>query len=301
MLARLLRRLLLSQAVAGALLGGWLWRQTGASFWFVAIFAIGLPLTVAGIVILTTAIKSRAPGAPAAWWRSVVSECLTGIRVFMLMQPWAKGTPTVQRELSTGVASRVPVVLVHGYICNHRVWDRMVAHLRRAGHPVLAIDLEPLFASIDDYAPLLDRAVAELSHQTGATRVALVGHSMGGLAIRAWLRVHGTAHVATVITLGSPHAGTQLDPHPKTPNGQQMAWGSRWLQDLATSETNATRSLMHIGLTPQDNIVYPQRDQVLPGVPVTVFDGRGHLELCLDQAVMDWVTQVLEACSSPDN
>lgn len=301
MLARLLRRLLLSQAVAGALLGGWLCRQTGASFWFVGLSAIGLPLMVAGSVSLTTAIKSRAPGAPAAWWRSVVSEYLAGIRVFMLMQPWAQGQPAVQRELTTGVAARVPVVLVHGYICNHRIWDRMAEHLRRAGHPVLAIDLEPLFTSIDDYAPLVDRAVTALRYQTGATRVALVGHSMGGLAIRAWLRVHGTAHVATVITLGSPHAGTQLDPHAKTQNGRQMAWGSRWLQDLSASETAATRRLMHIGLTPQDNIVYPQRDQVLPGVPVTVFNGLGHLELCLDQAVMAWVAQVLEACSSPDN
>ena len=38
------------------------------------------------------------------------------------------------------------------------------------------------------------------------------------------------------------------------------------------SPTGAARALLRIALTSQDNIVYPQREQVLPGVPVTVFD-----------------------------
>ena len=69
----------------------------------------------------------------------------------------------------------------------------------------------------------------------------------------------------------------------------------RWLQDLAASESPATRALLRIALTPQDNIVYPQREQVLPGAPVTVFDGLGHLQLCLAPAVIAWVLAVIGA------
>ena len=73
-----------------------------------------------------------------------------------------------------------------------------------------------------------------------------------------------------------------------------MCWRSPWLQDLVAGETPASRSLMRIAITAHDHIVYPQRDQVLPEVPVTVFDGLGHIELCLNSAVIDWVLQQLD-------
>jgi pimeloyl-ACP methyl ester carboxylesterase len=212
--------------------------------------------------------------------------------IFMLRQPWAK-TPEVLLPDNTRPV-RVPVVLVHGYLCNHRVWDAITRRLLEAGHPVLAVNLEPLFTSIDRYAPLIEQAVETLRRHTGASQVALVGHSMGGLVIRAWMRAHGHARVARVLTLGTPHAGTQVAPSGRTPNGAQMEWQSHWLQTLAQGETPHARSLMRIALTPQDNIVFPQMAQVLDGVPVTVFEGRGHLELCLDDAVINWVLQELK-------
>ena len=292
MLSRLLRHLLLGQLLAGALMGWVIARQTGSGSWLALLVALLLPVATIKLSILTTALKSRVAGAAALWWRSLIGEILAALQVVLLQLPWAKDRPRVQ--LATGTPSGLPVLLVHGYVCNHRVWDTMAKRLGHAGHAVLALDLEPVFTSIDAYAASIDDAVEQLCHQTGAQKVALVGHSMGGLAIRAWLRAHGSARVARVITLGTPHAGTQIAHLVPTPNGQQMGWRSAWLQELAASESAATRSLMRIALTPQDNIVYPQREQVLPGVPVTVFDGLGHLELCLDKAVIDWVLQQLD-------
>ena len=298
MLSRLLRRLLLGQVLAGAVLGWFIARQTGAGLWLVAVTALLLPLATLKLSILTTAIKSRAPGANALWWRSLFGEYGASIRVYLLQQPWAKAAPEIipvaRPSFPTSSRPRLPVVLVHGYLCNHRVWDAMADQLHRAGHPVLGVDLEPLFTSIDRYAPLIEQAVAQLCRQTGASKVALIGHSMGGLAIRAWMRSHGSGRVATAITLGTPNVGTQIAHLTPTPNGQQMCWHSAWLQELAASETASTRSLMRIALTPQDNIVYPQREQVLEDVPVTVFDGLGHLELCFDKNVIAWVLQQLE-------
>lgn len=292
MLSRLLRRLLLGQLLAGALLGTWIARQTGASPWLVLLTALLLPLLTIKLSVLATALKSRAPGTrTAVWWRSLVGEVLTALRMYLLQMPWARARPAVQAASAS--PQRVPVLLVHGYLCNHRVWDAMASQLRRAGHPVLALDLEPLFTSIDHYAPLMDEAVAALCRQSGARQVALVGHSMGGLVIRAWMRAHGSARVARVITLGTPHAGTQMAQLTPTANGKQMEWHSAWLQQLTAGESAATRALMRIALSPQDNIVYPQREQVLPDVPVTVFEGLGHLELCRDGAVMAWVLQQL--------
>lgn len=291
MLSTLLRRILLAQILTGALLGWLVTRQTEAPGWLAWVGALALPLLGALVATVLTAVKSRTPGQPGLWWRSLVFEFWAGLVIFMLRQPWAK-TPAVLLPDST-TPVHVPVVLVHGYLCNHRVWDAITRRLLAAGHPVLAVNLEPLFTSIDRYAPLIEQAVETLRRHTGASQVALVGHSMGGLVIRAWMRAHGHARVARVLTLGTPHAGTQVAPSGRTPNGAQMEWQSQWLQTLAQGETPHARSLMRIALTPQDNIVFPQMAQVLDGVPVTVFEGRGHLELCLDDAVINWVLQEL--------
>jgi pimeloyl-ACP methyl ester carboxylesterase len=292
MLSRFIRIILFIQVLAGAGLGWWITRQTGATPWLMVVTALLLPPCATVLTVLTGALKSRTPGAPALWWRSVFCECRACLRIFLLQLPWAASPPGV--KLASATPPRLPVLLVHGYLCNHRVWDAMTEPLRDAGHPVLAIDLEPLFTSIDDYAPLIDKAVAELCRQTGAEKVALVGHSMGGLAIRAWMRVHGTHRVARIVTLGTPHAGTKIDLHPKTANGKQMLWHSAWLEELAASESDASRSLMRIALTPQDSIVYPQCEQVLREVTATEFDGLGHLELCCHAAVIKWVLVQLD-------
>ncbi|MES2877773.1 MAG: alpha/beta fold hydrolase [Pseudomonadota bacterium] len=296
MSSRLLRRLLVSQIVTGILLGWFIARQTHASLWLVVLFALLMPSVLTAMMTLILAIKSRTPGAHALWLRSLGGECVAAIRMMTFKMPWSFSPPVVKRPTASPSSSPapLPVVLVHGYLCNHRIWDAMSDSLLRAGHPVLGVDLEPLFTSIDDYAPLIEQAVTELCRQTGASQVALVGHSMGGLAIRAWLRAYGSNRVDRIITLGTPHVGTRVDLHPKTANGQQMLWHSTWLQELTASETAATRSLMRLALSPQDSIVYPQREQVLEGVPVTVFDGLGHLELCLDPAVIAWTVQELE-------
>ena len=192
-----------------------------------------------------------------------------------------------------GTEAKIPVVLVHGYLCNHRIWDDVTRMLRAQGHTVYAVNLEPVFGSIDQYAPVLENAVQALLQHTGQSQVALVGHSMGGLAIRAWMRAHGTERVARVITLGTPHAGTRLAKGSPAKNAKQMQWASAWLQELGANETDALRQRFRIALTPQDNIVCPQRAQVLPGITPIVFEGIGHLQMCIDPTVLQWLKQEL--------
>jgi triacylglycerol lipase len=288
MLASLLRRIIFFQCFMGGLLGWWITREFEISAGWALVGAVMLPVAAIKLMVLFAAVRAYAPGSNLLlWWRAIIGENWSTLRLALLEMPWTFRAPAVLP--ATGTARLAPVVLVHGYVCNHRIFDRLIVNLRHAGHPVLAVDLEPLFTSIDDYAPLLEQAVERLRQETGATQVALIGHSMGGLAIRAWMRAHGTARVARVITLGTPHAGTRADPYPFTPNSLQMVWRSPWLQTLANSESQATRDLVKIALSPQDAIVFPQREQVLQGVPVEVFEGLGHIELCFNAAVRDWV------------
>ncbi len=291
MLARLLRFTILLQAMTGAAVGLWLLPETHSPLWRAIAGAAIFPLITMLLVNLYSTVRSKAQEPAAHWWASFIGEFTAGARIFLLRQPWTVAPPTVLPP--TGTLARTPVVLVHGYLCNHRIWDDVAADLRAQGHAVLAVNKEPLFTSIDNYATTIEAAVNELCKHTNAKQVALVGHSMGGLSIRAWMRAYGTNRVARVLTLGTPHAGTQIASGTRTPNGRQMQWQSTWLADLNASESDTTRSLIRIALTPQDNIVYPQRAQVLAGLEATVFHGIGHLQMCLDPAVRAWVREQL--------
>ena len=72
----------------------------------------------------------------------------------------------------------------------------------------------------------LGQVIADVLAATGADRVVLVGHSMGGLAIREYLQrrsadgaptwwvepgAEGGHHVAAVVTYGTPHQGSNLN------------------------------------------------------------------------------------------
>lgn len=307
MLALFLRALYLFQLLCGAVLGNWLAMQSAqhghgafALLW-VPLATLGLPLLLQFLVILNAMIQSRTGDVGARWWRQLWAEYRSAVVIFMLRQPWPRRANGVQKPLSRIDAapepSAVPVLLVHGFLCNHRVWDDMAQALRQAGHPVLALDMEPLFASIDNYAVVIEAAVTRLQAATGAPQVALVGHSMGGLAIRAWLRTLNTAQrgrVARILTLGTPHQGTRIPQPVATTNGVQMGWHSSWLQALQAGEGTEQHTLMHIALNLNDNICFPQRDQVLPGVAVTEFHGIGHLEMCRHPRVINWTCQQLD-------
>lgn len=304
MLARLLRWIYLVQLLVGGLIGSWAAVQV-APQWGAAALAL-IPVTALAwvifwqaVVIGSSMLLSRQPGPMAPWLKAVWGELMAALLIFGLRLPWTRGKPGVLPP-TTPSRSLPPVLFVHGFVCNHRVWDTITPKLRAQGHSVLTLDLEPLFTSIDDYAPLIDQAVTQLCVQTGADQVVLVGHSMGGLAIRAWLRAFGAARAAKIITLGTPHRGTQAPQWASTPNGAQMAWESDWLADLAQSETPATRQRMSLALTQHDNIVYPQCEQQLTGAQVTEFNGIGHLQMCLDNGVIGWLLREVEVTNPPE-
>lgn len=288
MLARLLRKILAFQATIMAVLSATTVWALGWPAWAgLLIFAL-LPLLL--VSAWTLKITRHACPEQPLWpdvWRASLGEAWWCYRFFVTRLPWAWRAPQLQP--AQGPDTGIGVVLVHGFVCNHRVWDDLAPTLRARGHAVLAVDLEPVFASIDDYAEAIDQAVQSLCAHTGRQQVALVGHSMGGLAIRAWMRAHGTVRAAVAVTLGTPHQGTQVAPHARAPNGKQMVWQSAWLANLASGETSQTRALFRIAITPQDAIVFPQRAQVLPDVVPQVFDGLGHVQLCSNAKVMDWV------------
>lgn len=197
-----------------------------------------------------------------------------------------------------------PVLLIHGYGCNSGYWHPMSTVLRAARITHYAIDMEPVFGSIDDYSPRIAAAVEELCRDTGSERIVVVAHSMGGLAVRAYLRDFGARRIARIVTLGTPHHGTALAQFGLGTNSREMHWvvneeerpGSEWLCRLSRREDPALYRLFVSIYSRHDNIVSPQDSSVLPGAQNIALHGIGHVALGFDPQVQALVVRkILEA------
>jgi triacylglycerol esterase/lipase EstA (alpha/beta hydrolase family) len=201
-------------------------------------------------------------------------------------------------------STALPVLLLHGYGCNSGYWSHLTPRLDAARISHAAIDLEPLMGDIDGYAPRVQAAVQQLCAASGAARVVIVAHSMGGLVARAWMRAHGTAQVARVITLGTPHHGTCMAAFGIGVNAAQMRRAFRdeppecaWLRDLAQGEDAAARALVTSLYTHHDNIIAPQTSSELPGARNLAFGGVGHVALGRNPRVLDVVMAEIAAAA----
>jgi triacylglycerol esterase/lipase EstA (alpha/beta hydrolase family) len=168
-----------------------------------------------------------------------------------------------------------------------------MAKLRSAGVPFVAVNLEPLFGSIDNYVDIVDEAVRRLESATNEAPV-LVAHSMGGLAVRAWLSMaNNVARVHRVVTIGTPHHGTWLARFGHAANGRQMRIDSPWLQQLVRSESPRHYALFTCFYSHCDNIVFPASTATLPGASNRHVAGTAHVHLAFQDApfaeTMQWV------------
>lgn len=267
--------------------------------WWLALASTLAALNVhAAVLALQFTALSRTdpgPGIPAptaaalfaAWWR----EACTGLQVFCWRQPFR--SHALPNRLARSASGKRGVLLIHGFVCNRGLWNPWMHRLQAIDAPFVAINLEPVFGSIDKYVQSIDDAVAQLNALTGHPPV-VVAHSMGGLAVRAWLRdQQSDDRVHSVVTIGTPHKGTWMARFAITANTRQMRRSSPWLQALAAGETPQRRAMFTCFFGHCDNIVLPASTARLPGADNRHVPGVGHVHMAFQPAVYEEVLKRL--------
>ena len=229
---------------------------------------------------------------------ALVAACVLALFGVALLARGGGSVPDGVDQNRTG-----PVLLVPGYGGSTASLQVLADALRNEGRDVVLVELPG-----DGRGDLRDqarqvRAAADAAVARGAPSVDVVGYSAGGVVVRLWAAAGGVAVARRVVTLGSPHHGTQvaamgatLAPEACPTACRQLVPGSDLLEGLEeTPEGPVWTSVW----TAQDETVTPPETARLSGavniqVQQVCADARvSHGQLPHDPLVLGLVTRAL--------
>jgi triacylglycerol lipase len=297
MIANILRVILLGQFVLAVAIGWAVWRVSG-SLWWAGFAAAVLPALLhllflgAGFAISVYVNHGNVAArlSMGSWLTAWLKEWRVSMLTFHWRQPLRVNAVADSPE---GVHGR-GVIFVHGYFCNRGMWAPLMRRLEIQGVPVMAITLEPAFGSIDAYATPVRQAVERMCRANGDKPI-VVGHSMGGLAIRAYIAAHGSDAVARLITIGTPHHGTYHAQLGRGANAKQMRLDSEWQRSNAAKLSIEDRAKFTCIYSNADNIVAPFESAMLADADNRHVPGCGHMTLGLVPQVDTAIAQALQS------
>jgi triacylglycerol lipase len=267
-----------------------------------ALLMLAGPSLVLALEYLLLLVVRRGDPAPHAsaleLLRAWAGECFWSSRVFVWQQPFRehRWPDLLKPHASSGKRG---IVFVHGYFCNRGFWNPWLARCHREGRPFVAVSLEPVFGELGDYVPAIDAAITRIEAATGLAPV-IVAHSMGGLALRAWLAATPDAarRAHRLFTIGTPHLGTWMARWSPTINARAMRQQSPWLGTLASRE--AAQAAQHAPgwracfWGHADNIVMPPSTALWPGAVAHHLRATAHVAMAFHATVLAEVSRALD-------
>ena len=215
-----------------------------------------------------------------------------------------------ETALSTGrpagdAVHDTPVLLVHGYGHNRSGWFLLQQALRQAGFTSIHTMNYIAWGNegVPQLAARLAARVEAIQALTGAEKVHLVGHSLGGVLIRWYVQeLGGDRTVDTAITVASPHEGTVAAMAAPGPCARDLRPGSRVIRRLAAGArpSDVTWVALYSNL---DLLVQPApsgrlRHPALHAENVLVKD-HGHLGIMTSPIVVRAIVERLETAEAP--
>lgn len=217
----------------------------------------------------------------------VAAVAAIGIAVVGLTTPTGGGGGQAE-------ASHVnPILFVHGFTGSASAWNTMKPRFQADGweaNHLMAISYNSYQSNVT-IANTIASSVNTLKAQTGAAKVDIVTHSMGGLSTRYYLKnLGGTANVDDWVSLAGPNHGTVwaagcffLTPC------SQMIPGSSFLNGLNSGDETPGAVSYGTWWSACDEIITPDESVILSGATNTQTACIGHSAMLTNLAVYNGV------------
>jgi triacylglycerol lipase len=204
--------------------------------------------------------------------------------LFILASPAPAGAATA----STFGPSSNPIVFVHGWNSNGSTWNTMVSDFKKDGWPSSYLDQwsydyrQSNATTAQQISQEVDRVLAA----TGASKVDIVSHSMGGLSSRYYTKnLGGAAKVDAWIYLGGPNHGTDTANACFDTSCGEMRIGSYFLTTLNSGDETPGTPRYATWWSPCDVVINPDSSVALSGAINTETSCLGHSALTTDTTV----------------
>jgi triacylglycerol lipase len=195
--------------------------------------------------------------------------------------------------------ARTPVLFVHGWNSSASVWTTMIGRFKKDGwlSSELAAFSYNTAQSNATTADIIAQKVDSIRGATGAPQVVIVGHSMGTLSARYYIRnVAGAdAKVAALVSLGGANHGTNTAIFCLQTSCREMTPGSTFLTNLNSTDETWSTPRYATWRSPCDEVINPRDSAMLDGALNTLTACLQHSQLHEDATVYgqvrDWMTQ----------
>jgi pimeloyl-ACP methyl ester carboxylesterase len=180
-----------------------------------------------------------------------------------------------------------PIVVVHGYAMNRANFVPLAWRLARAGlGPIVGFEYWTLGRTARA-ARELGAFVDEVRARTGAAAVDVIGHSMGGVVGRYYVTLGGgDGVVANLVTIGSPHRGTEVSAIGVGHPARELVRDSNLMTRL-TLATPPAHTRTTVIWSRVDALVPGARQARIDGAEELVYDDLGHLSLLASRRVAE--------------
>jgi triacylglycerol lipase len=191
--------------------------------------------------------------------------------------------------------AREPILFVHGWASTGSVWDTMISRFQADGYTAAELNNWSYNTSQSNAttAAQIATKVDQIRAATGAAKVDIISHSMGGLSSRYYLKnLGGTAYVDDWVSLGGPNHGTDTANFCFSTACSEMRIGSSFLTALNSGDETPGTVTYLTWWSPCDSIINPDSSVSLSGATNTQTGCISHTDLPNDAGVY---TQVRNA------
>lgn len=191
-----------------------------------------------------------------------------------------------------------PILFVHGWNGSGSNWNTMAGRFRADGWPDSHLDQWSYNSSQSNAitAEQLSAEVDRLLAATGASKVDVVTHSMGGLSSRYYAKnLGGTGKIDTWVSLGGPNHGTTAANSCFSDSCVEMRIGSDFLTTLNDGDETPGTPSYATWWSPCDEVINPDDSTVVAGAKNTRTACLSHTGLLDDATVYTQVRDTVDS------